>query len=127
MLQPTNAMGKDMRLQDYHVKPFTTVHLMVLLYAIPEHFNHVIFDLHWGYPSRGADFLDATCLIYSGKNFKHLVDYEQRQSPVGSCVQHSGTTNLITVLNMLSDFHEVSIDFQTGSTFLHQFLIGHQF
>ena len=74
-------------LQDYNVQPFSTLHLIVLLYAIPDSFDHVIFDLFWGYPSSGRDYLDASVLIYSGTFFQGLVDYRHR---VFSGVSHSG-------------------------------------
>ena len=67
--------GSIRHLSDYNIKPFDTVHLMVLLYAIPSHFNHVIFDLFWGYPSHGRDYLDASCLVFNGKAYKSVVDY----------------------------------------------------
>lgn len=78
-----------MKLEDYKVQPFATVHLMILLYAIPQNFNHVIFDLFWGYPSRGADFLDASCLIFTGKSYIATVDYCHR-SYNSNAIKHSG-------------------------------------
>ena len=54
------------RLSSYDVKPFHTIHLMVLLYAVPSHYDHVIFDLFWGYLIRGRDYLDASCLVFNG-------------------------------------------------------------
>lgn len=78
-----------MKLEDYNVQPFATVHLMILLYAIPQNFNHVIFDLFWGYPSHGADFLDASCLIFAGKYHTATVDYARR-SYNSNAIWHSG-------------------------------------
>lgn len=78
-----------MKLEDYNVQPFATVHLMILLYAIPQNFNHVIFDLFWGYPSRGMDYLDASCLIFSGKSHIATVDYNHRRYN-SDAVKHSG-------------------------------------
>jgi len=68
--------GNIRRLSDYNIKPFHTIHLMVLLYEIPQHFNHVIFDLFWGYPAAcKRDFLDASCLVFHGKTYRDVVDY----------------------------------------------------
>lgn len=75
-------------LSDYKVPEMATIHLMVLLYSIPSHFNHVIFDLYWGYPARGCDYLDASCLLFSEKSFQCAVDYSKRSK--GNAVQHSG-------------------------------------
>lgn len=79
----------EMKLKDYKIQPFATVHLMIVLYAIPQNFDHVIFDLFWGYPSHGADFLDASCLIFSGKSHVGTVDYRHRIFS-GKAIWHSG-------------------------------------
>lgn len=81
--------GSIRRLSDYNIKPFHTIHLMVLLYAIPSHFNHVIFDLFWGYPVHGCDFLDASCLVFNGKTYLNVVDYRHRLLE-NSSIWHSG-------------------------------------
>ena len=72
----------------------------MLLYAIPDRFDHVTFDLFWGYPDRffgflGKDFrrdyLDASVLLYSGSKFIEVVDYNHRASQSCSrAVKHSG-------------------------------------
>ena len=69
------------------MQPFSTLHLIVVLYEISESLDHVIFDLFWGYPRRGCDFLDASVLIYSGKYCTGIVDFDDR---VSSGVTHSG-------------------------------------
>ena len=74
-------------LQDYGVQPFSTLHLIVVLYEISESLDHVIFDLFWGYPSSGVDYLDASALIYSGSYFQGLVDWRNLHF---SGVTHSG-------------------------------------
>ena len=81
--------GSIRRLSDYNIKAFHTIHLMVLLYAIPSHFNHVIFDLFWGYPVRGRDYLDASCLVFSGKTYVNVVDYRSRVF-LNNSIWHSG-------------------------------------
>ena len=79
--------GKLATLQDYAVQPFSTLHLIVVLYEISESLDHVIFDLFWGYPTRGRDYLDASVLIYSGMWFHGVVDYHRS---LVSGVSHSG-------------------------------------
>lgn len=81
--------GNIRRLSSYDVKPFHTIHLMVLLYAIPLHFNHVIFDLFWGYPPHGCDYLDASCLVFNGKTYTAVVDYRNCTFSTKS-IWHSG-------------------------------------
>ena len=75
-------------LQDYDVQPFSTVHLIVVLYEISDQsLDRTIFDLFWGYPSSGCDYLDASVLIYSGTHFQGLVDWCHHNF---SGVSHSG-------------------------------------
>ena len=87
--QNYTADFKLAELQDCSVQPFSTLHLIVLLYAIPDSFDHVVFDLFWGYPDgRKRDYLDASVLIYSGQEFQAIVDY--RNLSFDSAVYHSG-------------------------------------
>jgi len=68
--------GKIATLQDYAVKPFSTLHLIVVLYEITnKSLDNVIFDLFWGYPVSGCDYLDASVLMYKGQSFQAVVDY----------------------------------------------------
>lgn len=79
--------------------------LVVCLYAIPEKFDHVVFDLYWGLPMKETesllfkyfgfgsedvtvDFLDASCFIFSGPDQCKIIDYRTENSNVG--VKHSG-------------------------------------
>ena len=88
-MQTYTSDFKLTELKDYNVPPFSTLHLIVLLYAIPESFDHVIFDLLWGYPDGWShDYLDASVLIYSGKEFQAEVDYRNRS--FAGAVSHSG-------------------------------------
>lgn len=80
--------GKYATLQDYAVKPFSTLHLIVVLYEINnESLDNVIFDLFWGYPVSGCDFLDASVLMYNRQSFQAVVDYEHTAF---QGVSHSG-------------------------------------
>ena len=59
----------------------------MVLYEIPDSLDHVKFDLYWGYPRKGRDYLDASVLSYSGSYFYNKADY--RGSGI-SGVFHSG-------------------------------------
>jgi stress response protein SCP2 len=95
------ARGKNdefLKLKDYHVQPNSTIYLLVLLYEVPDRFDHVIFDLFWGYPDRffgflgkhfRRDYLDASVLLYSDSQFIEVVDYNHRASR-SRAVKHSG-------------------------------------
>ena len=86
-MKPDN---KEATLSTYNVKSGDTVHLMVLLYAVPSNLNKVVFDLHWGYPPNGRDYLDASALVFTGKTFVEVVDYTKRGKTVGEAICHSG-------------------------------------
>ncbi|KAH3699647.1 hypothetical protein DPMN_074607 [Dreissena polymorpha] len=70
------------------MQPNSTIMLVVLLLAIPEHCNEVVFDLYWGYPSNGRDYLDASCLMFNGQQFNNLCDYRHRNHC--TAIRHSG-------------------------------------
>jgi stress response protein SCP2 len=77
----------------------------VLLYEIPEDFNHVVFDLYWGYPYSGRDYLDASCLVFQNAQFLSLADY-RHHSVQG--IKHSG--------DVMNDFN------RTGHHTIHVYL-----
>ncbi|KAL3859945.1 hypothetical protein ACJMK2_010124 [Sinanodonta woodiana] len=88
-LQTYKDNGDFATLSDYGVKPNSTIHLVVVLYDIPQAFDHVVFDLFWGYPSNGRDYLDASCLLFSGVNFIEVCDYGHTWQ-LNNSVSHSG-------------------------------------
>lgn len=86
-VQIYSSNGQPLTLLDNKIPGNATLYLVVLLYAIPEAFDHVVFDLYWGYPYSGRDYLDASCLLYHGTQFLNLADYNHRRL---SGVTHSG-------------------------------------
>ena len=54
-------------LQDYNIGPGSHIQLIVV-----DRGDHgligpvLIFDLFWGYPASGKDYLDGSCLVYKG-------------------------------------------------------------
>ena len=81
------ADGRQARLSDYNIKPNSVLMLVVLMFAIPDQFDHVVFDLYWGYPVGGCDYLDASCLLFQGQSFLSVVDYRHQYE---NSIQHSG-------------------------------------
>ncbi len=91
------------KLGDYSLTTNAHIQLIILLYAIPEgsSIKTLVFDLFWGYPIKlirdyleiypatGPDFLDGTCVIYSGASTVDMVDYSHK-SAVSGLVTHSG-------------------------------------
>lgn len=88
-LQIYKPGGEYARLSDYQVKPNSTIYLVIILYSIPDTLNDVVFDLFWGYPVSGRDYLDASCLLFNRNSFVSVVDYRHRHGLQGS-VHHSG-------------------------------------
>lgn len=86
-VQIFNSTGQPSTLSDNNIPPYATLYLVVLLYAIPESFDHVVFDLYWGYPFSGRDYLDASCLVYQGTQFLYLADYSSNNL---NGITHSG-------------------------------------
>eukprot|EP00299_Pterocystis_sp_00344_P019074 c9497_g1_i3.p1 GENE.c9497_g1_i3~~c9497_g1_i3.p1 ORF type:complete len:318 (-),score=52.82 c9497_g1_i3:57-1010(-) len=74
-----------------HVGDGANIQLIILLIAIKEGegIHNVVFDLYWGYPSTGQDYLDGSCLAYANTNFTEHVDYATISILNGALV-HSG-------------------------------------
>jgi stress response protein SCP2 len=89
-VQARGQNNELLRLKDHHVQPDSRIYLLVLLYAIPDEFDHVIFDLFWGYPNSGRDYLDASVLLYNGSKFVDVVDFRNKTSTLCPGVEHSG-------------------------------------
>ena len=82
-----------MKLHEYNIQPNITIHLVVLMFAIPDRFDHVIFDLYWGYPEDGSRFLDASCLVFNKKKIIHFLDYRRRPG-LNDAIIHSGDAKM---------------------------------
>ena len=76
-------------MQDYGINGGSTLHLMVLLCAVPVKLDNVVFDLNWGYPLSGRDYLDACAWSFEGQKFHHFVTYSVK-SAHGGAIKHSG-------------------------------------
>ncbi|KAJ4456428.1 putative Serine/threonine-protein phosphatase 6 catalytic subunit [Paratrimastix pyriformis] len=91
------------------VVPGATIQMILAMYAIKrgDSLNHVTFDLHWGYPPSGQDYLDASCLIFDAaggnRDFK-WADYSKRDECAGA-VHHSGDK-----MTSSSGCHTIEID-----------------
>ena len=72
-------------LTDFSIKPNSKIHLVKLLYAIPQNIDEVVFDLNWEYPTEadalegteGRDYLDASCLMFEGENCIRTLNFIQ--------------------------------------------------
>ncbi|XP_033120790.1 uncharacterized protein LOC117119920 isoform X1 [Anneissia japonica] len=107
-LKDIQSNNSEATLATYNVRPGSTIHLMVLLYAVPTSLNKVVFDLYWGYPARGRDYLDASALMFSGSSFIEVADY-RILNKIHS-ILHSG--DLMDDCNMLGH-HIINVEFHS--------------
>jgi hypothetical protein len=69
---------------------------MVLLYSISKELsiNELTFDLYWGFPLFGNDYLDGTCMLYTGtgpnSQLCRTFDYNKRIFGDIPNMSHSG-------------------------------------
>ena len=73
--QERTPQGTKATLSTYDVKVRSTIRVMVLLCEVPDDLEHAVFDLYWGYPNRGRDYLDASALFFSKKTRVAIFDY----------------------------------------------------
>ncbi|XP_072016892.1 uncharacterized protein [Amphiura filiformis] len=71
------------------VTPNSTIHGMVLLYAVPSNLDKVVFDLYWGFPSSGKDYLDACAWAFEGQRWDDKVRFVDKTAFDGA-LRHSG-------------------------------------
>ncbi|XP_072015821.1 uncharacterized protein [Amphiura filiformis] len=84
-----SLQGKPNILSECGVRPGDTIFLMILLYAIPPNLTKVVFELFFGWPDAGKDYLDASALIFSNKEYQGVADYKSLGF-AGKAVYHSG-------------------------------------
>ena len=76
-------------LRNNGIKPGATIHLMVLLCAVPPNLDKVVFDLCWGYPYAGRDYLDAVAFTFQGQQWLEWIGYTHENGASGA-IRHSG-------------------------------------
>ncbi len=89
----------------YQVQPNSTIHVRRLLYSAPKDLDKVVFDLYWGYPHHGRDYLDASVLIFEGIKHTGVLDYRRTSFP--PAMRHSG--DLMDGINR-KGHHFINID-----------------
>ncbi len=101
-----------MKLADYNVQPNSTIHLLVRLYEVSDELNDVIFDLSWGFPKTGVDFLDATVFLYMGDSVNpvDIVDYNNHVSKFGPAVTHSGD---VIKKDEKTGYHQINVSIKS--------------
>ncbi|RIB26689.1 hypothetical protein C2G38_2162745 [Gigaspora rosea] len=79
-------------LESYGIHANSHIQLIVVLYSITQDqaLTNLAFDLYWGFPHSGQDFLDGTCLIYAGDELWKKYDYLSTFYPSIPYIRHSG-------------------------------------
>ncbi|CAG8852036.1 18092_t:CDS:2, partial [Gigaspora margarita] len=75
--------------KNMELKPYST-YCLTLFYNERTSFKNLVFDLYWGYPKSGRDYLDGTCLIYKGNTLWKAYDYKAKVHLDVSYISHSG-------------------------------------
>ena len=85
-----------MTLKDHNVQPNSTVHLIIVLCAVPDELDKVVFDFCWGLPSsRSYDYLDVSVFIYSGRSNLGVIWYRRTSLLTCPGVVHSGPAGIV--------------------------------
>ncbi|XP_053401088.1 uncharacterized protein LOC128557590 [Mercenaria mercenaria] len=81
----------DARLSDYNIGCNANISLIMPLYCIPEHLDHVVFDLSWEFPAVNPDFLDATCMAFEKDEFIQVIDWTHSSNEyyLNGSIKHS--------------------------------------
>ncbi|CAG8434047.1 10721_t:CDS:2 [Ambispora gerdemannii] len=89
-IQPDTRQAS--KLSEYGIRNNSYIQLIVVLYSITkaEALKSLIFDLNWGFPARGQDYLDGTCIVYGGDEPIKKYDYMSIYYPKFPHVKHSG-------------------------------------
>ncbi|CAG8460819.1 17373_t:CDS:10 [Acaulospora morrowiae] len=79
-------------LGEYGIASDSHIQLIVLLYSISKELSvqNLTFDLFWGYPVTGCDYLDGTCMLYMGNTNWRKFDYQSTAYPDIRDMKHSG-------------------------------------
>ncbi|KAF0424509.1 tellurium resistance protein terz-like [Gigaspora margarita] len=77
-------------LENYGIHANSNIQLIIVPYSITQDQGWLTFDLYWGYPHSGQDFLDGTCLIYVGDKLWRKYDYKSTYYPDIPYIKHSG-------------------------------------
>ncbi|CAG8496243.1 25736_t:CDS:2 [Gigaspora margarita] len=82
----------DKSIVNYGIHAGCHIQLVVILYSITKEVSvaNLVFDLYWGYPITGRDYLDGTCLIYAGMSLWKKYDYSTKSYPEINYIKHSG-------------------------------------
>ncbi|KAF0377382.1 tellurium resistance protein terz-like [Gigaspora margarita] len=79
-------------LSEYGIVADSHIQLIVLLFSISKELSitNLTFDLYWGYPGGGCDYLDGTCMLYAKNVHWRSFDYQSTNYLDVPNMAHSG-------------------------------------
>ena len=82
-------------LKDHNVPPESKLHLIIVLWAVPDELDNAVFDFYWGLPpGRRYDYLDVSVLVYNGRSNVDVIYYRHPRSSLCPGVEHSGPADM---------------------------------
>ena len=82
-------------LKDHNVPPESKLHLIIVLWAVPDELENAVFDFYWGLPrGRDKDYLDVSVLVYSGRENLGVIYYRDPYLSLCPGVVHSGPADM---------------------------------
>ena len=82
-------------LKDHNVPPESKLHLIIVLWAVPDELDNAVFDFFWGLPpGRNKDYLDVSVLVYSGRENLGIINYQNPYLDNCPGVEHSGPAKM---------------------------------
>jgi len=85
----SSEMKNELTLAECGIHNNCTLQLIILMMEEfdGKSYEALQFNLSWGFPDIGIDYLDGTCLSFAGKSFVALVDYKHLK---GEGMAHTG-------------------------------------
>ena len=106
-----NEDGKILTLKDHNVPPESKLHLIIVLWAVPDELDNAVFDFFWGLPpGRRKDYLDVSVLVYSGRSNLGIINYQKPDLDSCPGVEHSGPAEMYVYETEREGRHQVKVN-----------------
>ena len=99
-------------LKDHKVPSESKLHLIIVLWAVPDELENAVFDFYWGLPyGRDKDYLDVSVLVYSGRTNLGVIYYRDPYLSLCPGVVHSGPADMYHYKR--EGRHQVTVNLKT--------------
>ncbi len=110
--QVRNEDRKMLTLKDHNIPPESKLHLIIVLWAVPDELENAVFDFYWGLPhGRSKDYLDVSVLVYSGSSNLGVIYYRDPYLSLCPGVRHSGPADMFYIRR--EGRHQVTVNLKT--------------